>query len=161
MLLTCPTQHLGLGHIRRGHNQDSRPKGYPKPYDATLSNNPGGRLAVNCSSGTGWAQVCWWWAIVLICITCLFWVLFISLLILFSLIKKKYLLQLFYFNYWTVLMSFLTFTFAILLPHHTGGGNWASGCFGAQLLVVKLEPLGDSGILCLSHLLAFLKAKPL
>lgn len=99
LLFTCPVSNWAWGH-----SLDSRPKGYPKPYDAMLSSNPGGRLAVkNCSSGTGWALV--YWAIVFICIIRVFFG-FSSLSVNFLLIIFfLLLLQLFNFNYLTVLMS--------------------------------------------------------
>ena len=89
----------GIGGDTAGTADPNWPKGYSVPYDVMLSIQSWRNVGrVGHCLGTGWASVIWLWAIVLVCITCLSWVLFLSLCY-FPFHYNFLLIILFYFHY--------------------------------------------------------------
>lgn len=116
--LSCfsPTRlgvHRELGGDSAGTVDPSWPEGYSTPYGLMLSNKTRG------CSGTGWASFCWRRTAVSTYITCLSWVLVLS--IFFSII-------IYYYCYFiSIIKLFITHKFSpvtlqiLFLPHSTRG----------------------------------------
>ena len=142
LFLTQPCQRVGWGckEAGREHSWDSWPhltKGMFQAVWHLFSNKARGEAGQGgCCLGTGWALVGGWWAIVFNYITCLAWVLFLSLCFFFLIIFKYFPFNYIFYYYIFISIikmflsqpvSFLPFTLLILSPY-PAGEEGASGC---------------------------------